>query len=113
MLIVLFVDCLFVFLDRSSEFNCNLQFLPARKVEEKAKKLRKSLSKDVLYGTSSKNILAMTFRQVVMQQLLKFELVLFRPGTERDMENLENPRKVIHCFLSFKIFFVMSASLCL
>ncbi|XP_031284088.1 uncharacterized protein LOC116142819 isoform X2 [Pistacia vera] len=69
-------------------------FLPARKVEEKAKRLRKSLSKDVLYGTTSKNILAMTFRQVVMQQLLKFELVLFRPGSERDMEDLENPRKV-------------------
>ncbi|KAJ0017209.1 hypothetical protein Pint_10491 [Pistacia integerrima] len=69
-------------------------FLPARKVEEKAKRLRKSLSKDVLYGTTSKNILAMTFRQVVMQQLLKFELVLFRPGAERDMEDLENPRKV-------------------
>ncbi|XP_044461823.1 uncharacterized protein LOC123193100 isoform X2 [Mangifera indica] len=69
-------------------------FLPARKVDEKAKKLRKILSKDVLSGSPSKNILAMTFRQVVMQQLLKFELVLFRPGTERDMENLENPRKV-------------------
>ncbi|KAK8503997.1 hypothetical protein V6N13_092774 [Hibiscus sabdariffa] len=69
-------------------------FLPARKVKEKAQKLKKAFSEDVLAGTSSKNILAMTFRQVVMQKLLSFELVLFRPGTERDMEDLENPREV-------------------
>ncbi|KAE8686431.1 Elongation factor P-like protein, putative isoform 2 [Hibiscus syriacus] len=64
------------------------------KVKEKAQKLKKSFSEDVLAGTSSKNILAMTFRQVVMQKLLSFELVLFPPGTERDMEDLENPREV-------------------
>ncbi|KAK8575206.1 hypothetical protein V6N13_033551 [Hibiscus sabdariffa] len=73
-------------------------FLPARKVKEKAQKLRKAFSEDVLAGTSSKNILAMTFRQVVMQKLLSFELVLFRPGTERDMEDLENPREVSASF---------------
>ncbi|XP_021294578.1 uncharacterized protein LOC110424346, partial [Herrania umbratica] len=73
-------------------------FLPARKVKEKAQKLRKSLSEDILSETSSKNILAMTFRQVVMQKLWNFELVLFRPGTERDMEDLENPREVIGSF---------------
>ncbi|XP_039070682.1 uncharacterized protein LOC120217680 isoform X2 [Hibiscus syriacus] len=70
-------------------------FLPARKVKENAQKLKKSFSEDVLAGTSSKNILAMTFRQVVMQQLLSFELVLFPPGTERDIEDLENPREQV------------------
>ncbi|XP_024951096.1 uncharacterized protein LOC102627895 isoform X3 [Citrus sinensis] len=69
-------------------------FLPASKVKEKAFKLRKSLSKDVLNGSSSRNILAMTFRQVVMHQLWSFELVLFRPGTERNMEDLGNQREV-------------------
>ncbi|XVE88130.1 hypothetical protein DITRI_Ditri19aG0043100 [Diplodiscus trichospermus] len=73
-------------------------FLPARKVKEKAQKLKKSLSEDILEGTSSKNILAMTFRQVVMQKLWNFELVLFRPGTQRDMEDLENPREVLTSF---------------
>lgn len=52
------------------------------------------LSKDVFQGTSSKNILAMTFRQVVLEQLWSFELALFSPGTERDMGDLENAREV-------------------
>ncbi|PIN06038.1 hypothetical protein CDL12_21408 [Handroanthus impetiginosus] len=69
-------------------------FLPARKVKEKAKRLKKSLTKDMLHGVSSKNILAMTFRQVVLQQLWSLELALFRPGTQRNMDNLENPREV-------------------
>lgn len=68
--------------------------MPAKKVKEKAAKLKKSFKEDVLSGTLSQNILAMTFRQVVLQQLWNFELVLFRPGTERDMEHLENPREV-------------------
>ncbi|KAG4195846.1 hypothetical protein ERO13_A06G134400v2 [Gossypium hirsutum] len=70
-------------------------FLPARKVKEKAQKLKKSFSEDIFAGTSAKNILAMTFRQVVMQKIWSFELVLFRPGTERDMEDLENPREQV------------------
>ncbi|KAL5839458.1 hypothetical protein ACOSQ4_012066 [Xanthoceras sorbifolium] len=70
-------------------------FLPARKVKEKANKLRKSLREDIMFGTTSRNILAMTFRQVVLQQLWNFELVLFRPGTERNMEDLENPREQV------------------
>lgn len=69
-------------------------FLPAKKVSEKAKKLRRSMSEDMLSSTTSRNILAMTFRQVVLQQLWNFELVVFRPGSERNMEDLENPRKV-------------------
>lgn len=69
-----------------------LQFLPAVKVKEKASKLR--LGEDIFSGATSKNILAMTFRQVILQQLWSFELVVFRPGTERNMEDLENPREV-------------------
>ncbi|XP_008439794.1 uncharacterized protein LOC103484484 isoform X1 [Cucumis melo] len=70
-------------------------FLPAREVKEKATKLRKSLAQDFHSSTSSKNILAMTFRQVVLQQLWNFELVVFTPGSERNMEDLENPREQV------------------
>lgn len=79
----------------------SLQFLPVRKVKEKAKKLRNSLTEDILSSTMPRNILAMTFRQVVLQQLWNFELVLFRPGTERSMEDLENPREVRLVILYF------------
>ncbi|XP_057950081.1 uncharacterized protein LOC131145057 isoform X2 [Malania oleifera] len=78
-------------------------FLPARKVKERAKKLKSSLTDDILSSTTSRNILAMTFRQVVLQQLWNFELMLFRPGTERNIEDLENPREV-------SIYFSLSSS---
>jgi hypothetical protein len=70
------------------------QFLPARKVKEKAVKLRKSLSEDIFPNTTSKNILTMTFRQVVLEQIWNFDLIVFQPGEERKMEDLENPREV-------------------
>ncbi|XP_051126356.1 uncharacterized protein LOC127248170 isoform X1 [Andrographis paniculata] len=69
-------------------------FLPVRKVKEKAIKFNKSLKKGVLDGTMSKNILAMTFRQVVLQHLWSLDLTLFSLGTERNMDDLENPREV-------------------
>ncbi|CAL0300917.1 unnamed protein product [Lupinus luteus] len=69
-------------------------FLPARKVKEKAMKLRKSFSKDIFSKNLSRNILSMTFRQVVLQQLWNFDLAVFQPGEERKMEDLENPREV-------------------
>ncbi|KAL4204709.1 hypothetical protein AMTRI_Chr01g111230 [Amborella trichopoda] len=76
-------------------------FLPARKVEEKARKLRNSLTADILSTTSSRNVLAMTFRQVVLQQIWSFELLLFEPGSERNMEELANPREIpAFCTLS-------------
>ncbi|KAI0488948.1 hypothetical protein KFK09_028787 [Dendrobium nobile] len=70
-------------------------FLPAEMVKEKARKLRSSLARNILYSKDavSKNILAMTFRQVVLQQLWSFQLTLFCPGTERNMEDLENTRE--------------------
>lgn len=97
------------------------QFLPARKVKEKAKKLKSIITDDILSSTSSKNVLAMTFRQVVLQQIWNFEVVLFRPGMERNMENLEKPREVGHtlCFWFVLIYqqmlssIVISYSICL
>ncbi|CAK8530618.1 unnamed protein product [Lathyrus sativus] len=69
-------------------------FLPARKVKEKAAKLKKSLSEDIFSNTTSKNVLTMTFRQVVLEQIWTFDLTVFQPGEERKMEDLENPREV-------------------
>ncbi|ONK66665.1 uncharacterized protein A4U43_C06F10710 [Asparagus officinalis] len=75
-------------------------FLPSRKVKEKAKRLRSSLTANILSssGSPSKNILAMTFRQVVLQTLWSYKLSFFSPGTERDMEHLANPREVLPDF---------------
>ncbi|PKA59105.1 hypothetical protein AXF42_Ash001198 [Apostasia shenzhenica] len=71
-------------------------FLPAKMVKEKATKMRSSLAANILSSnyTFSNNILAMTFRQVVLQHLWSFQLSLFSPGTERKMEDLGNPREV-------------------
>lgn len=70
------------------------QFLPTKKVKERAKRLRRSLTEDLSSGDLSKNILAMTFRQVVLRQLWNFQLVLFAPGAEREMGDYENLREV-------------------
>lgn len=70
------------------------QFLPARKVKERAAKLKKSLSADIFSNTTSKNVLTMTFRQVVLEQIWTFDLTVFQPGEERKMEDLEKPREV-------------------
>uniref|UniRef100_A0A2P2IWY7 Uncharacterized protein n=1 Tax=Rhizophora mucronata TaxID=61149 RepID=A0A2P2IWY7_RHIMU len=74
-------------------------FLPPKKVKEKARKLESSLAEDLVSGSTSQNILAITFRQVVLQQLWNFELLVFRPGSERNMEDLENPREVPASFI--------------
>ncbi|KAL5699477.1 hypothetical protein ACHQM5_030371 [Ranunculus cassubicifolius] len=54
-------------------------------------KLRSTLTGDMLSSTTSRNILAMSFRQVVLQQIRSFELQLFGPGAKR---NMGNPREV-------------------
>lgn len=69
-------------------------FLPARKVKERAKDLRSYLTEDILSSTTSTNILAMTFRQVTLRHIWSFELLLFRPGTTRNMKDLGNLREV-------------------
>ncbi|KAF5197037.1 deneddylase [Thalictrum thalictroides] len=81
-------------LDEKSTISTRL-FLPSRKVKEKARKLRSTLPADMLSSTTSRNILAMTFRQVVLQHIWSFELQLFGPGPERNMEDLENPREEV------------------
>ncbi|CAF1709630.1 BnaC03g58750D [Brassica napus] len=73
-------------------------FLPTKKVKERAKRLRRSLSEDLSTGDLSKNILAMTFRQVVLRHLWNFQLVLFGPGAEREMGDYQNPREVSTSF---------------
>ncbi|XP_072980872.1 uncharacterized protein [Typha angustifolia] len=75
-------------------------FLPAKNVKEKAKQLRNTFSADFLSenSTMSKNILAMTFRQVVLENLWSFRLVLFCPGTKRDMNDLAKPREAVTKF---------------
>ncbi|XP_078170012.1 deneddylase isoform X2 [Carex rostrata] len=67
-------------------------FLPAKKVKEKAKKLRKNTGSDTLSG--SKNILPTTCRQVVMDQLWSFSLTILAPGSERNMDDLTAPREM-------------------
>ncbi|KAL8090775.1 hypothetical protein AgCh_040008 [Apium graveolens] len=69
-------------------------FLPASKVKEKAKKLKSMLSDEILSSTSSQNMLAMTFRQVVLEQLWNWEMIILRPGTRRNMEDLMKLREV-------------------
>ncbi|XP_042462530.1 uncharacterized protein LOC122046085 [Zingiber officinale] len=66
--------------------------LPAKRVQEKAKKLRNSLNSDILAGNTT-NILAMTFRQVTLQKVWSYKLTSFCPGTERNMEDLAKPRE--------------------
>ncbi|GFP97546.1 hypothetical protein PHJA_001898700 [Phtheirospermum japonicum] len=69
--------------------------LPSRKVKEKAIQLKKKLlTKEIISGTTSNHILAMTFRQVVIERLQILEMALFKPGTERNMSDLENPTEV-------------------
>ncbi|KAI7740870.1 hypothetical protein M8C21_021970, partial [Ambrosia artemisiifolia] len=79
--------------DQHSTISTRL-FLPSRKVKERAKSLKTYLTKEVLSSTTSTNILAMTFRQVTIRKLWTFELLLFRPGTTRDMNDLVNAREV-------------------
>lgn len=55
------------------------------------------MAKDMFQGITPKNILSMTFRQAVLEQLWSLELALFEPGTERNMADLENPREVHLC----------------
>ncbi|KAI3963187.1 hypothetical protein MKX01_030317 [Papaver californicum] len=55
-------------------------FLPSRKVKEKARKLRNTLPPDML--------------QVICQSIWSFQLAMFSPGTERNMDDLENQREI-------------------
>lgn len=67
--------------------------VPASKVLEKAKSFWPTGS-DVQSDSFSKNVLAMSFRKVVMRCMWNFELFFFNPGTSRDMGDLATPREV-------------------
>lgn len=67
--------------------------VPASKVLEKAKGFWPRGS-DAQSNSLSKNVLAMSFRKVVMRCMWNFELSFFNPGTCRDMGDLATPREV-------------------
>ncbi|XP_031397735.1 uncharacterized protein LOC116208430 isoform X2 [Punica granatum] len=91
--------------------------LPDWKVKEKARKLKRSFSDEMLTSTTSSNILAMTFRQVVLQHLWSFQLIVFGPGTWRNMDDLESPREVTTSFAlsssNERVISVLAEALCL
>ncbi|KAL8144327.1 hypothetical protein V2J09_017359 [Rumex salicifolius] len=92
-------------------------FLPAKKVKEKAKKLRNYITEDILKSANSANILAMTFRQVVMQSLWSFELVTLLPGSRRNMDDLGSIREVPASFAlsssDERVIYVLAEAVCI
>lgn len=70
------------------------QFLPAKKVKDKARTLKSSLDADIMAHGKPDAILAMTFRQVVLHSIWSFELAVFASGSWRNMDELANPRQV-------------------
>lgn len=98
--------------DDSSTVSTRL-FLPVKKVKEKSTRLRSSFTTDILSSSSMpKNILAMTFRQVVLQHLWSFKLSIFSSGTERDLEHLADTREIQRkfCISSSNILFLSKLS---
>ena len=72
-------------------------------MKEKSREMRATLKEDLFSAAGGKNILAMTFRQVVVHRVLSFKLEIFAAGSQRDMEDLSNPREVVndHSFIAF------------
>lgn len=57
-------------------------------------KLKNRLGFDLFNSTAGNSLLARTFRQVVLQRMLSFKLVLYAPGVVRNMADLTNSEKV-------------------
>ncbi|KAH9309501.1 hypothetical protein KI387_037412 [Taxus chinensis] len=68
--------------------------VPASKVLEKAANSPRTRALNIDSDNSSRNMLAVAFRNVVMQHTWNFELLFLAPGARRDMENLGTSRKV-------------------
>uniref|UniRef100_A0A0D3EZN3 Uncharacterized protein n=1 Tax=Oryza barthii TaxID=65489 RepID=A0A0D3EZN3_9ORYZ len=70
--------------------------LQANEVTEKASKLKKDLGAEFFSENEpdAESVLAMAFKQVVMDQLTNFRLEVFSPGSEIDLQDLSKPRKV-------------------
>jgi hypothetical protein len=81
--------------------------LQAKDVKDKARKIEKQFGSDFFFANEpdSESMLAMAFKQVVIQQLSNFRLEVFSPGSERDFQDLGKPRKVqTHKVYKFLIF---------
>ncbi|KAG8076470.1 hypothetical protein GUJ93_ZPchr0006g44707 [Zizania palustris] len=70
--------------------------LQANEVLEKASKIKKDFGAEFFVENEpdSDGILAMAFKQVVMDRLTNFRLEVFSPGSEIDLQDLSKPRKV-------------------
>lgn len=73
--------------------------MQANEVTEKASKLKKDLGAEFFSENEpdAESVLAMAFKQVVMDQLTNFRLEVFSPGSEIDLQDLSKPRKVFLC----------------
>uniref|UniRef100_A0A0D9VB73 Uncharacterized protein n=1 Tax=Leersia perrieri TaxID=77586 RepID=A0A0D9VB73_9ORYZ len=70
--------------------------LQANEVAEKASKIKKDFGAEFFSENEpdSESILAMAFKQVVMDRLTNFRVQVFSPGSEIDLQDLSKPRKV-------------------
>ncbi|XP_015688422.2 uncharacterized protein LOC102700965 isoform X2 [Oryza brachyantha] len=70
--------------------------LQANEVTEKASKIKKDFGAEFFSENEpdSESILAMAFKQVVIDRLTNFQLEVFSPGSEIDLQDLSKPRKV-------------------
>jgi len=81
--------------------------LQAKEVKDKASKIEKQFGSDFFFANEpdSESMLAMAFKQVVIQRLSNFRLEVFSPGSERDFQDFGKPRKVqTHKVYKFLIF---------
>lgn len=69
--------------------------LQAKEVKDKASKIEKQFGSDFFFANQpdSESMLAMAFKQVVIQRLSNFRLEVFPPGSERDFQDFGKPRK--------------------
>ncbi|KAF8772269.1 hypothetical protein HU200_005984 [Digitaria exilis] len=70
--------------------------LQAREVKDKASKIKKQFGSEFFPENEpdSEIMLAMAFKQIVMQRLSSFRLEVFSPGSEKDLQDLGKPQKV-------------------
>ncbi|CAD6248478.1 unnamed protein product [Miscanthus lutarioriparius] len=69
--------------------------LQAKEVKDKASKIEKQFGSDFFFANEpdSESMLAMAFKQVVIQRLSNFRLEVFSPGSVRDFQDFGKPRK--------------------
>ncbi|KAG0531247.1 hypothetical protein BDA96_04G007100 [Sorghum bicolor] len=69
--------------------------LQAREVKDKASKIEKQFGYDFFFAneSDSESMLAMAFKQVVIQRLSNFRLEVFSPGSVRHFQDFGKPQK--------------------